>query len=77
MKAIPPKVRAEVAERSEGRCERCLSRRAVHMHHRRTRSHGGSHAAENLAHLCSVCHDYVHANPAESYRDGWLIRGVA
>lgn len=79
MTPVPPKVRAEVEERSGGRCEmptlavRCPMR-ATHMHHRKMRSQGGDHSAANLLHLCGFHHDYIHAHPAESYANGWLVR---
>lgn len=38
------------------------------------RSHGGPHTLDNLAHLCELCHNHVHAHPADSYDAGWLMR---
>lgn len=46
------------------------------VHHRRLRSQGGGHEAENLVALCNWAHLHVHANPAESYDSGLMIRGV-
>lgn len=68
------KAYAAVKDRSEGICERCKSRRAAHAHHRKLRSQGGEDTPENLRHLCTDCHNHVHAHPAESYLAGWLIR---
>ena len=70
-------VKDAVRRRSMGRCEfpQCMWR-AVHFHHRLMRSHGGPGTAENCAHLCRHHHDHVHANPAESYANGMLVRGV-
>lgn len=40
---------------------------------------GGTSDAErnyglaNLVSLCRTCHNHVHANPAESYEEGWLV----
>lgn len=28
----------------------------------------------NLISLCRECHSYIHANPAESYKYGWLLK---
>jgi len=28
----------------------------------------------NLVSLCRGCHTWIHANPAESYEQGWLVR---
>jgi len=46
------------------------------VHHRKLRKHGGTHDPENLVALCNWAHLHVHANPAESYANGLLIRGV-
>ena len=76
-KGIPPKVRAEVLERSQGLCEIPHGphiHRADHLHHRRLRSQGGEHTPENLLHVCHDIHAYIHANPALSYEQGWLRR---
>lgn len=79
---IPPTVREEVLARSGGYCEidhpMCLGR-ASHMHHILMRSHGGKHEASNLLHVCAPTgHDFIHANPALAYEQGWLQRsGVA
>lgn len=50
--------------------------RAVHAHHVLMRSQGGRNDPDNglsLA-LCRNCHEGVHADPEQSYRDGWLRR---
>lgn len=86
VKQIPQKVRDEVRARSGGRCEyewdgtltgchfRCRFL-AVEMHHRRRRAQLGDDVASNLVHLCSKCHRWIHANPAEAYAAGYLTRG--
>ena len=28
---------------------------------------------DNLVLLCRECHSHVHANPEESYEEGWLV----
>jgi 5-methylcytosine-specific restriction endonuclease McrA len=84
-KGIPPKVRAEVLERSKGLCEiphgpriGRFPHRADHLHHILMRSQGGQHTPENLIAVCWEWHAYIHANPAISYEQGWLRRsGVA
>lgn len=35
----------------------------------------GIHDPDRGLLVCAPAHRYVHANPAESYRQGWLIRG--
>lgn len=68
-----------VNERDGGLCVRCGSE-ATDIHHRTPRGMGGSSDPEtnyspaNLVSLCRSCHDYVHAHPAESYDDGFLVR---
>lgn len=67
-----------VKRRSGGRCEAqvvCGGRRAVHMHHRRRA--GRLDFDANLLHLCLKCHEWIHANPAESYLGGLLVHSWA
>jgi len=49
---------------------------AVHVHHKRRRSQGGTDDPENLLHLCRKGHDFVHANPEISFRMGWLLHAL-
>ncbi len=49
-----------VFERSGWRCARCRRAYRLHIHHRRYRSHGGTHEIENLEPLCWKCHRLVH-----------------
>ena len=53
------------------------SGRASHRHHVKRRSQGGTDDVSNTRDLCSSCHEFVHANPAWSYANGLLDRGVA
>lgn len=75
---FPAKVKEAVRRRSGGWCEfpRC-TRAAVAFHHRLMRSQGGPGTAENCMHLCTSCHTFVHAHPAQSYEEGWLLRRPA
>ena len=55
----------------------CAGRLVVH--HRKVRGMGGSrdpsiHDLANLAVLCDAHHVWVHANPAQSYELGLLVR---
>jgi 5-methylcytosine-specific restriction endonuclease McrA len=50
----------EVLRRSGGRCSRCHSHRRLQIHHRKYRSHGGSHRVENLEPVCWDCHKLIH-----------------
>lgn len=65
-----------VVTRSQGRCEirtGVCAGRASQVHHKRRRTHPEANALENLAAVCEPCHTYLHAHPAESYENGWLI----
>ena len=44
----------------DGRCARCRCRRPLHIHHRRYRSHGGTHRVDNLEPVCWDCHRLIH-----------------
>jgi hypothetical protein len=48
-------------QRAGWRCARCKSRRPLHPHHRKYRSHGGTHQVENLEAVCWDCHRVIHA----------------
>lgn len=80
-KRVPPEVAEIVIERAMGMCE-IMSRetgcngRAEHLHHRRLRSQGGEHTVENLIHICSPCHTWLHAHPAIAYTNGWLVKST-
>ncbi len=50
----------EVLRRSGGRCSRCHNHRRLQIHHRKYRSHGGSHRVENLEPVCWDCHHLIH-----------------
>lgn len=66
-------------------CLRCgvhITVRGYSLHHRKGRralpGMPDPHTPANLVTLCgsgvSGCHGHVHANPEESYTEGWLIR---
>ena len=71
--------RAEVIERSQGRCEVVLgpitcTSQGTQAHHIRRRSQGGQDTAENLIWICAAHHSWVHANPATAEHYGLLRR---
>lgn len=43
------------------RCARCRTGRRLQIHHRKFRSHGGTHQVENLEPVCWDCHRMIHA----------------
>lgn len=70
---------AAVDDRAGNCCERCGAwAEGGSRHHRKLRRHG-DHSVQNLVLLCGSgttgCHGFVHANPALSYADGWMIHG--
>jgi hypothetical protein len=42
------------------RCARCRASRHLEIHHRKYRSHGGTHRIENLEPVCRDCHKLIH-----------------
>lgn len=71
-----------VEVRSGGICEGCSARPATDIHHRQYRSRGGSHALDNLLHLCggeagmaggnhSGCHGKAHTKAGHEL--GWSV----
>lgn len=46
----------------------------VQWHHRKLRSQGGGHEVTNGLAVCRSCHEAIHADPATSYENGWLVR---
>lgn len=72
----------EVAERDRGVCQRCGSAgTAEHpnqVHHLRPADRReNTHVAERLKVVCWLCHGEIHAHPAISYEDGWLLHSWA
>lgn len=66
-----------LAEWCRARVEGVCTGRAECRHHKLRRSQGGTDDPANTADLCDACHAHVHANPAWSFRHGWLKRKAA
>lgn len=69
---------ALVDERDDYSCVRCgKTIYGGSRHHRKLRRFG-DHSTANLILLCGSgttgCHGWVHAHPAESYDNGWMVR---
>lgn len=47
-------------QRAGWRCSRCRSMRPLQPHHRKYRSHGGTHRIDNLEPVCWDCHRMIH-----------------
>jgi hypothetical protein len=47
-------------QREDWRCARCRSSRPLQIHHRKYRSHGGTHQVDNLEPVCWDCHRVIH-----------------
>lgn len=58
----------------EARASAECTGRADHSHHRKLRSQGGDDSTANILKVCWRCHHTIHANPAESYEQGWLVK---
>jgi hypothetical protein len=70
------KIKALVAQRSDGLCERC-GREGHTFHHRKNRSAGGEWSLSNIVHLCGdgtqLCHGWVTTHPAGAFLDGYHL----
>jgi hypothetical protein len=49
-----------VLKQHDWRCARCRRPCRLQIHHRRYRSHGGTHRVENLEPVCWDCHKIIH-----------------
>lgn len=68
------KTKDAVFARAGGRCEFPGCTKPIECyHHRWRRGQGGPGTAENCLGLCTRDHDYIHANVAESFQQGWLL----
>ncbi len=47
---------------------------AVHRHHRKMRSQGGTDEEANKMNVCPNCHLAIHASPEKSYNLGQLVK---
>lgn len=49
------------------------------LHHRLLRSQGPRHTPDNLITVCQLgashCHDWIHGNPTDARKGGWLLTG--
>lgn len=74
---FPEAVAEAVTARAGGICEALIAgvcgSRAEHMHHRQLKSGGGKDTPANCLHICHLCHDHVHKNPAEAMENGWIV----
>jgi len=57
---IPTATRRAVYEREGYACALCERPGAIHIHHARPRSLGGTNELRNLIALCPVCHAIAH-----------------
>ena len=78
---VPKDVAETVINRADGHCEIMhyasgCNGRAEHLHHRKLRSQGGEHTAENLIQICSGCHYWLHNNTGVAYEHGWLVKSM-
>lgn len=66
-----------MADWCEARIQVSCTGRAGHRHHKLRRSQGGTDDSTNTVDLCWSCHEFIHANPAWSYEQGYLMRRTA
>lgn len=67
----------ELLMRCHGACEIAspvCTGRGVHVHHALRKSQGGRDVPEHTRLTCGPCHLHLHANPAEAFERGWLLR---
>ena len=55
-------------------CFRCAKSPATDIHHRWGRHKDRLNDTDWWIGVCRPCHDHIHANPAEAYELGYLIR---
>jgi hypothetical protein len=68
-----PLVRGMLADRPW--CERCENHKSQDIHEVLPRGRGGSITdPANCVALCRACHMDIHDHPAQSMREGWLVR---
>jgi hypothetical protein len=60
VRAVYRRNREQVMVHSGGRCARCGGTSWLQVHHRRFRSHGGTHQPENLEPVCGPGHRRIH-----------------
>lgn len=78
---IPRKVADLVVGRADGHCEAmiipagCVGQ-AQHLHHRKLRSQGEEHTVGNLVHICHKCHSWIHKNPTEGIKLGFIVKAA-
>jgi len=75
--AVMPARRALVASLLTERpwCQRYGVERSTDVHEPLTRAQGGNILdPANARAICRRCHEHIHASPAQSYAEGWLIR---
>lgn len=75
-KKMPQHVAQTVIDRADGSCEVMnfpfCTGAAGPIHHRKIS--GREHSVSACIHICKPCHDWIHANPAVSYEQGWLVK---
>ena len=54
-------------------CERCKTKKATDLHHKAGRVGQWLCRYEYFAALCRQCHDFIHHNPKEGRKNGWII----
>lgn len=71
---MTPIVMVRAGYRCEARLDGCTYTPQETPHHRKRRSQGGTNALGNLLAVCTLCHDWIHAEPAKARDLGLLLR---
>ena len=75
---VPRENRQQVMDRADWRCEVQIPQscgtgiNTFALHHRKLRR-SKDHSVANLLFICEGCHRFIHAHPAHSYANGWLV----
>jgi hypothetical protein len=58
-------------------CDRCIATFPISflcIHHKAGRSGNNLLDVNTWMLVCAGCHEYIHANPAESFEKGWMLK---
>lgn len=54
-------------------CQKCHGNASTDIHHTKGREHKKLNEEAYWVGLCRPCHDWIHANPYEARKRGWLV----
>ena len=74
LRQVTPALHARAGGECELASDACEG--PLHRHHKKLRSQGGGNDLDSLLLVCEWHHRFIHAYPALSYENGWLVKGV-